>query len=66
MKAVLISIQPQWCELIATGKKIPEARSLNAKTCSDECGEKLYMRNKNRIRAERRRMKEVSSQNENA
>lgn len=51
---------------VICGKKIPEARSLNAKTCSDECGEKLYMRNKNRKRAERRRMKEVSSQNENA
>lgn len=26
MKAVLISIQPKWCELIASGKKTIEVR----------------------------------------
>lgn len=31
MKAVLISIQPQWCELIAAGKKILEVRKTRPK-----------------------------------
>lgn len=31
MKSVLISIQPQWCELIAAGKKILEVRKTRPK-----------------------------------
>ena len=31
MKAVLISIQPKWCELIASGKKIVEVRKTKPK-----------------------------------
>ncbi len=31
MKAVLISIQPQWCELIASGKKMVEVRKTKPK-----------------------------------
>ena len=31
MKAVLISIQPKWCELIASGKKTVEVRKTNPK-----------------------------------
>lgn len=31
---------------VICGKKIPETRSMNAKTCSDECGEKLHFMNK--------------------
>ena len=31
MKAVLISIQPKWCELIASGKKIVEVRKTRPK-----------------------------------
>lgn len=34
MKSVLISIQPQWCELIAAGKKILEIRKTkNSRIC---------------------------------
>lgn len=32
MKAVLISIQPKWCELIASGKKVVEVRKTKPKT----------------------------------
>ena len=31
MKAVLISIQPKWCELIASGKKTVEVRKTKPK-----------------------------------
>ena len=31
MKAVLISIQPKWCELIASGKKMVEVRKTKPK-----------------------------------
>ena len=31
MKAVLISIQPKWCELIASGKKTIEVRKTKPK-----------------------------------
>ena len=31
MKAVLISIQPKWCELIASGKKTVEVRKSRPK-----------------------------------
>ena len=31
MKAVLISIQPKWCELIASGKKTIEVRKTRPK-----------------------------------
>ena len=32
MKSVLISIQPKWCELIASGKKLVEVRKTKPKT----------------------------------
>ena len=31
MKSVLISIQPKWCELIASGKKTVEVRKTRPK-----------------------------------
>ena len=40
MKSVLISIQPKWCELIASGKKTVEARKTRPKT---ETPFKCYM-----------------------
>lgn len=39
MKSVLVSIQPQWCELIASGKKIIEVR----KTAPKEVPFKAYI-----------------------
>lgn len=39
MKSVLISIQPKWCELIASGKKTVEVR----KTAPKEVPFKVYM-----------------------
>ncbi|MBR2388171.1 MAG: ASCH domain-containing protein [Clostridia bacterium] len=47
MKAVLISIQPKWCELIASGKKTIEVRKTKPKLetpfkCYIYCSEKDY------------------------
>ena len=47
MKAVLISIQPKWCELIASGKKTVEVRKTRPKLktpfkCYIYCTEKDY------------------------
>lgn len=47
MKAVLISIQPKWCELIASGKKTVEVRKTKPKLetpfkCYIYCSEKDY------------------------
>lgn len=47
MKAVLISIQPKWCELIASGKKVVEVRKTRPKIdvpfkCYIYCTKKFY------------------------
>ncbi len=47
MKSVLISIQPKWCELIASGKKILEVRKTKPKIetpfkCYIYCTKKFY------------------------
>ena len=52
MKSVLISIHPQWCELIADGKKTVEVRKTRPKieTLCQQLGLNYYI--KDSLRAE--------------
>jgi predicted transcriptional regulator len=43
MKAVLISIQPKWCELIASGKKTVEVRKTRPKLITPDEPFKVYI-----------------------
>lgn len=46
MKAVLISIKPQWCELIASGEKTVEANPLDAPFLTKEEAEQALAKMK--------------------